>query len=218
MTIGVSVSRIFFPVTTLGPGKRVGIWFQGCSIRCAGCISADTWTQQPGNMTIDELAKKIAGPLQHADGVTISGGEPFEQFQALRALLQTIRPLLKPDGDVLVYSGYSIDKLDHRINELTGLIDSLISGPFDAQASQTRPLMGSDNQQIHLLTELGRQNFSAYDRVRNQEDDRIDLTMDADGTAWMAGIPKRGDLERLRSVLLENGVSIRTTEHRQDHS
>ncbi|MBI1325739.1 4Fe-4S cluster-binding domain-containing protein [bacterium] len=214
----VSVSRILFPVTTLGPGKRVGIWFQGCSIRCPGCISADTWAQQPSNMTIDELAEKISGPLRDADGVTVSGGEPFEQFQSLQTLLQKIRPLLKHGGDVLVYSGYTINQLGHRLQALSGLIDALISGPFDAQASQTRPLMGSDNQEIHLLTELGQQNFSAFLRPRNQDDDRIDLTMDPDGTAWMAGIPKRGDLERLRSVLLETGVSIRTTVDRQVRS
>ncbi|MCT5046402.1 radical SAM protein, partial [Pseudomonas aeruginosa] len=27
----------------MGTGRRLGIWFQGCSIRCPGCISADTW-------------------------------------------------------------------------------------------------------------------------------------------------------------------------------
>lgn len=37
------LSRLHFPVTTLGPGRRIGVWFQGCSIRCAGCISRDTW-------------------------------------------------------------------------------------------------------------------------------------------------------------------------------
>ena len=41
--MNISLSRVHFPVTTLGPGQRLGLWFQGCSIRCAGCISADTW-------------------------------------------------------------------------------------------------------------------------------------------------------------------------------
>ncbi|WP_461325238.1 4Fe-4S cluster-binding domain-containing protein [Bradyrhizobium diazoefficiens] len=48
MTIRISVSRIHFPVTTLGPGRRLGIWFQGCSIRCPGCISMDTWMEGAG--------------------------------------------------------------------------------------------------------------------------------------------------------------------------
>ncbi len=53
----LSLSRVHFPVTTLGPGRRLGIWFQGCSIRCPGCISADTWG--PGRRRI-ALARLLA--------------------------------------------------------------------------------------------------------------------------------------------------------------
>ena len=49
------LSRIHFPVTTLGPGRRIGIWFQGCSIRCKGCVSADTWGTGKGGVSIDEI-------------------------------------------------------------------------------------------------------------------------------------------------------------------
>ena len=38
----LALSRMHFPVTTLGPGNRIGIWVQGCTIRCPGCVSADT--------------------------------------------------------------------------------------------------------------------------------------------------------------------------------
>ena len=33
------IDRIHYPVYTLGPGKRIGIWFSGCSKKCYGCIS-----------------------------------------------------------------------------------------------------------------------------------------------------------------------------------
>jgi anaerobic ribonucleoside-triphosphate reductase activating protein len=72
--------------------------------------------------------------------------------------------------------------------------------------------MGSDNQELLLLTETGLRNFSAYLRVRNAADDVLDLMMDSDGTAWLAGIPKRGDLGRLQSILLERGFCSLTTE------
>jgi anaerobic ribonucleoside-triphosphate reductase activating protein len=61
-------------------------------------------------MMIDDLMKKISPPLRLADGITISGGEPFEQFTALEALLQTLRPQLKSNADVLVYSGLRFDR------------------------------------------------------------------------------------------------------------
>ena len=39
----LSVNRLHHPVTALGSGSRVGIWTQGCAIRCRGCASLDTW-------------------------------------------------------------------------------------------------------------------------------------------------------------------------------
>ncbi len=53
---------------------------------------------------------------------------------------------------------------------------------------------------------------------RQATDDKFDLLMDDDGTAWMAGIPKRGDFEKLRSALAERGVTFQTTEDRHSRS
>jgi anaerobic ribonucleoside-triphosphate reductase activating protein len=68
-----------FPVTTLGPGRRVGVWLQGCSIRCQGCISVDTWIKDRGITTVDEVVTALQLWLSRADGITVSGGEPFDQ-------------------------------------------------------------------------------------------------------------------------------------------
>ncbi|MGG7582215.1 4Fe-4S cluster-binding domain-containing protein [Rhizobium sp. Nf11,1] len=76
-----------FPVTALGPGRRIGIWFQGCSIRCPGCISADTWTTGKGTTTLEEVVNTLQPWLPEAEGVTVSGGEPFDQQEALQSLL-----------------------------------------------------------------------------------------------------------------------------------
>lgn len=218
MTRNIAISRILFPVTSLGPGRRIGIWFQGCSIRCSGCISADTWSHSADLLSVEELIELIADILSTADGVTISGGEPFDQFPALCALLEAIRPRLQHNADVLVYSGYCFTDLAERLRPLDGLIDSLISGPFDVSQPQTRPLLGSDNQELHLLSTRGQRNLAGFLRHRNESDDQIDLLMNHDGTVWMAGVPRRGDLERLRNTLVEQGVYIRTTEDRQPES
>lgn len=208
----VAISRVHYPVTTLGPGNRVGIWFQGCSIRCPGCISMDTWHHKSDRITVAELLSSVSEYVQAADGVTISGGEPFEQPEALGELLGGLPIILKPGSDVLVYSGLPFGSLAPWLVGWHGLVDAVISEPFDEAAPQTRPLMGSDNQHLHALTPLGSERFAEFLRPRDSRDDRLDVMVDEDGTAWMAGIPRRGDLERLRTLLAAQGTFIHTTE------
>ncbi len=209
----VAISRVHYPVTTLGPGNRVGIWFQGCSIRCPGCISMDTWHHKSDRITVTELLSSVSEYVQAADGVTISGGEPFEQAAALGDLLNGLSAMLQPGTDVLIYSGLPFASLIPWLEQWQGLVDAVISEPFDVTASQTRPLMGSDNQQLHTLTDLGRERFADFQRPRDRRDDQLDVMVDEDGTAWMAGIPRRGDLQRLQALLAAQGTVSRTTEH-----
>jgi anaerobic ribonucleoside-triphosphate reductase activating protein len=202
----INVSRLHFPVTTLGPGRRLGIWLQGCSIRCPGCISADTWPDAPGATTTEALVEALGPWLPLAEGVTISGGEPFDQREALKVLLRELRRL--SPLDTLVYSGYPSGDLSGWFEENPGLIDALISEPYDERAPQTLALRGSDNQRLHLLTELGRARFSAFDRPLSSDDRRFDVMFDADGSVWLAGIPAKDDIRRLRLALEAGGHSV----------
>ncbi len=209
----LTLSRVHFPVTTLGPGRRIGIWFQGCSIRCPGCISADTWAKLPSNTSVNDVLSVCEQYRDLATGVTISGGEPFEQPEALSELLTGFRNNLPAETDILVYSGKAYSEIAPYLIEWPDLIDALISEPFLATADQTRPLMGSDNQVLHLLTPLGRRRYQPYQRLRTPDDNRLDIEFDALGTVWMAGIPRRDDFERLRSLLSQQGTTIHTSEH-----
>ena len=59
------LSRLHHPVTTLGPGRRAGIWFQGCTIRCPGCMSVDTWPRRPErNVTVTSVLDWLASPFR----------------------------------------------------------------------------------------------------------------------------------------------------------
>lgn len=209
----IAISRVHFPVTTLGPGQRLGIWFQGCSIRCPGCISVDTWSVNADRIPVAEVLAGVAAYAGMADGITISGGEPFEQPDGLGELLRGLRQILRPGSDVLVYSGLAFASLMPWLTNWQGLVDAVISEPFDLSAPQTKPLMGSDNQTLHTLSDLGRLRFGEFQRPRDGRDDRLDVMVDGDGTAWMAGIPRRGDLERLQKLLAAQGIASRTTEH-----
>lgn len=208
----LSLSRVHFPVTTLGPGRRLGIWFQGCSIRCPGCISADTWGPGQRRLDIDQLLTQLAPWLREADGITLSGGEPFDQFEALLLLLQGLRR--QSPVDILVYSGYPLEHLQPQLRKAQGLIDGLISDPYEERLEQSLALRGSDNQRLTLLTPLGHARLASYERPLAAADKALDLMFDANGSVWMAGIPRRDDLLHLRDLLQEQGHQIQTSAHR----
>ena len=206
----LSISRLHFPVTTLGPGRRVGIWFQGCSIRCAGCISADTWRFSSGGTMVEELAVRIDPWLRQADGVTISGGEPFDQPEALNALIGMLR--IEVHQDVLVYSGYPFEHLQSSAAVQSGDIDALICDPYVATAPQRLQLRGSDNQRLFLLTPRGRERFARYELQDDQRARTLDVMFDDDGTVWLAGIPRPNDMQRLRALLESQGHRVATSQ------
>jgi anaerobic ribonucleoside-triphosphate reductase activating protein len=220
----LALARVLFPVTTLGPGRRVGIWFQGCSIRCPGCISIDTWPAAEPATAVADLLAAMAPWLAAADGVTITGGEPFDQPDALDALLAGLRAGFNGgfnagfngafNGDILVYSGYPIERLRRALTRLDGRIDALVSDPFDATAGDRLSLRGSDNQRLHRLTALGEARFAEFD-TPDRTPRALDLMADAAGPLWLAGIPRRGDLARLRRTLAAAGTQLLTSEHPQ---
>ncbi len=206
------LNRLHYPVTTLGPGRRVGVWFQGCTLRCPGCVSADTWASQRGETTVDAVLESVAPWLAQADGVTISGGEPFQQPDALEALLRGLRNIARGDKDILVYSGYPWEQIAPRVTGWEGLADALISEPFRAEAGQSLVWRGSDNQRMNLLTALGRARYAEWvEAARATLPQALDIFFQ-DGEVWMAGIPSPGTLENLRIRLAEAGFDSTTSQ------
>lgn len=154
--------------------------------------------------------RALSSWLAGADGITVSGGEPFDQEAALAVLLRSIRA--STSASVLLYTGHPFERLTPWLANNPDLIDAVMSEPYDAASPQTRALRGSDNQVLHLLTPLGARELGDIDRDRNSEDLRLDAMFDADGAVWFAGIPRRGDLARLRALLADAGHRISTSE------
>jgi anaerobic ribonucleoside-triphosphate reductase activating protein len=170
----------------------------------------DTWAAKPANATVEAL---LAGSsaFHNADGLTVTGGEPFDQPDALHALLHGWRDL--NGGDVLVFSGYPLEAITPRLEALGSLIDCIVTDPFRASVGQTLVLRGSDNQRLVCLTELGRQQFAAYERQLNAGDRALDVLFDdTTGEVFMAGIPTPGDMLRLAAALGDLGHMASVTE------
>jgi anaerobic ribonucleoside-triphosphate reductase activating protein len=208
MTV-VHLSRIHFPVTTLGPGRRVGIWLQGCSIRCPGCISVDTWDASLGDVPINQVFEILDRHVTSADGLTVSGGEPFDQPDALSAILRQWRS--RSGTSVLVFTGHEYERVEPWLKSNPGLVDAVMAEPFRSDLPQTLALRGSDNQRLHLLSPVGAE-FAQWDRPSVGADRRLDMMIDESGDAWFAGIPARGDLAKLRRALTAAGHSLQTSD------
>jgi len=206
--IGIGLNRVHFPVTALGPGRRIGIWFQGCSIGCLGCMSLDTWAPAQASETLSTVFSRVEAWLGEADGVTISGGEPFDQPEALYGLLLGLKA--RGSGSVLVYSGYALSHLKAVHADILTEIDVLISEPFDNTQQRPTLLRGSANQVVSCLTDRGIALWQ--EAVRAESSTRsMDLVFGPDGEIWMAGIPRPGDLERLSQHLTDAGMVAKTS-------
>jgi anaerobic ribonucleoside-triphosphate reductase activating protein len=196
------------PVEGLGPGKRAVIWVRGCDRRCAGCIAPELW--EPGDSTpVDEIAAVLLPLLDSVDGLTISGGEPFAQAPALRALLAVLRA--QREVEVLVYSGYQREELVAQGGAAAALleeIDILIDGAFLADAPNTLQWRGSDNQRVHLLsTRAQRYRGATEQSMPDQRPLRVQMT--GPTRYRIIGIPRRGDLALYRAMLAARGLEVR---------
>ena len=210
----IAINKAHYPVSTLGFGRRVGIWTQGCSIRCPECVSKDTWELDEQRVTTVELLTSALSPwLTAADGVTISGGEPFDQPKALIELLGAVRRF--NGGDILVFSGYSQECLFAEHREVVDLIDVLVTDPYRPDTGATLTLRGSDNQRIFILTDLARSRYPAnLDEQSWGAHRRLDLFVEND-TVWLAGIPRIEEMARLKTELDRRGIACKTSDQLQ---
>lgn len=133
-----------------GPGFRYVVFVQGCPHHCRGCHNPESWAFEGGKeMTVRELFDEIAAN-PNLEGVTFSGGEPFEQVPALLELAKTVR---EAGLDLMSYSGYTLEELEERndpeTDELLGMLDLLVDGPYiESLRNLELTYCGSENQRV----------------------------------------------------------------------
>ena len=99
----------------------------------------------------EEILTELSKP--YYQGMTILGGEPFEE-QNQEELIHLIRRVKTelPDKDIWLYSGYTYEAL--RDKELLTLADVLVDGPFLLEQKDAGlAFRGSRNQRIIDLRE-----------------------------------------------------------------
>ena len=197
-----------YPVEGLGPGRRVALWVRGCSRRCPGCIAPELW--EPGTPRLPAtVAEELLPLLAQADGLTISGGEPFEQPEAVLELLAVLRS--RQPVEALIYSGFLYEELLSFGGATAALLaqtDMLIDGPFLETCSNTRQWRGSDNQRVHLLSDDAQMRYAGAVDEFMPEMRPLQVQQLASGVFRLIGIPRRGDLNAYRIALRARGIRV----------
>lgn len=135
-----------------GPGIRFTIFVQGCPHHCEGCHNPETHDFSGGtDINSEKLINEIKdNPL--LAGITLSGGEPFCQAEALVSLAEEVKAMKM---SVVAYSGYTFEQLLNMSGEnpfilrLLKSCDLLIDGRYvQEQKDLTLRFRGSSNQRV----------------------------------------------------------------------
>jgi anaerobic ribonucleoside-triphosphate reductase activating protein len=192
-----------------GPGERAVVWFQGCDLRCRGCFNP---TSHPFGRDRDKRVEEVAEwvlACQGIEGLTFSGGEPFQQAGDLRHLCEYIK-LRQPDFSIGVFSGHTLRELvrgrwhwkapgnDAWIKgdpalfiAIKQLLDFGVFGRFrQNMVCNDKPLCGSRNQEVVLFSDR----YSPCDLVAQG----FEVTISGDGgSTIITGFPPASILQRL---------------------
>lgn len=213
LPVKIQVNKAHYPVTVLGPGRRIGLWLQGCKIRCKGCVSMDTWEPDPSRaIAVSDLLAWCRHTAEgDLDGVTISGGEPFDQPIALRALLNGLHAWRRQGGadfDILCYSGYPLKTLERKHKPLLALLDAVIPEPYTDGQPLGKVWRGSSNQPLVPLSERGAARYGAFlDETVESQGKRMQVAVEGQ-RVWMIGIPDRGDMAAVEELCRSRGLSL----------
>lgn len=132
-----------------GEGIRSVLFVSGCRHNCEGCQNIIMQNYNYGDkLEDDEILKRIKSNLPIINGVTFSGGEPFDQASGLLNIATNIKAI---GLNIWSYTGYTYEEICGNDDMLTllKLCDVLVDGKFIKDLSNTSlKYIGSSNQRI----------------------------------------------------------------------
>lgn len=193
-----------------GPGRRCVVWVSGCLRRCPGCFQPQFFDFKVGErVAVTDLADRIL-QLDGIDGISLSGGEPFEQSAPLATLCRLIKA--SSDLSILAYTGYRRQDLasqPEQYAELLEQIDLLIDGEYREDLQGPYLWRGSSNQTVHGLRQ-------------HPDEPPVDLTEPGpeqiqlevtDSRIVLTGFPGPDVEEQLTAALASRGILLNNQKH-----
>jgi len=179
-----------------GPGIRSVVWVQGCSRNCPGCINPQTHEHKAIKLLDPvELGKQLC-QIQNTNGVTISGGEPFEQAKACSMFVKTVKENGKT---VMVFTGFPFEQLitsqNIDVQNFLSHIDLIVAGPYIQELTcESKLWQASSNQTVHFLTT----NMNCF--LPWQDIEAFEMNISGDQLLF-TGFPDDQDMEWMKDVL-----------------
>jgi anaerobic ribonucleoside-triphosphate reductase activating protein len=189
-----------------GPGCRCVLWVAGCHRRCPGCFQSQFFEFNAGrSIEIEQLAQQIIA-VEEIEGLTISGGEPFEQSESLAKLCKLVRQ--SSDLSILAYTGYELDVLQNRglaDRMFLDQLDWLIDGEYRQELRGPYLWRGSANQNLRNLNS----SFSSVisPNMPDGNEESVQLVLE-DHSLIIGGFPSSGLEGRLRRSLAQRGIIL----------
>ena len=192
------IHRVVHRTEAEGPGSRACVWVQGCSIRCDGCFNPGTWSPFSGQSVSPSSLAVDLGRVEGIEGLTIMGGEPFDQAEACATLAEGVRDF---GLSTMVFTGYRYEELFNRDNgarRLLAATDLLVDGPYIRDQPEIhRPWIGSANQRFINLTT--RYQDVLIDQLAHRN--RVELRLTPSGVVMLNGMADQDVLTALRRAV-----------------
>jgi anaerobic ribonucleoside-triphosphate reductase activating protein len=165
------------------------VWLQGCSIRCAGCCNPHLLDAAGGeDVEVGALLREVADVRAEIEGVTVLGGEPFDQAEGLVSFVRRVREM---DLGVIVFTGFTLEELNGRddpaVGDVLAATDLLVDGRFDPGRPEGRRMwVGSTNQRFCYLT--NRYSSAIEEGPEGLVVDRLEVRITPDGRVDIDGV------------------------------
>ncbi len=165
-----------------GPGLRSVIWVQGCTLNCPGCFNPRTHDSRSGQVVrVGDLFERILDGAGLIEGITISGGEPLQQADALLELLKRVKN--ETGLSTLVFTGFTWEEAARipKIDEILPHTDVLLAGRYRSELRIASGLRGSSNKTVHFLS-------TQYNQVDLDQVPPAEVIIDPTGEIRFSGI------------------------------
>ena len=119
--------------------------------------------------------------------------------------------------DILLYTGYEPAELDPAQRKAIEKADAVITGRFKIGEPTRLIWRGSANQRLTWLTDLGRRRYAPMVGHTPAKAPMQGLVK-ADGSFWLIGVPRVGELPQFEALLAERGLRPSSVSWRRDRA